>query len=219
MRFTASIAATVLFPAILFAQVSSPPEPGTRTPAQAPAAPAQLAPAAVANSLPQVQQFIENTRVDLAKLRVEKWKTDSATKQQAQANIESIQRNMTSALPGIASGVLSNPASMAAAFKLYRNLNALYDVLSVVTETAGAFGPKDEYSALATDTANLDSLRRSIADQVELLAGVKDAEITRMQTQARQAAVVNTPPKKIVVDDNEPAKKPARKKKTPPKTE
>lgn len=204
------------------AQVGAPPAPDRGTPSAA-TSQAQLQPAPAIDvnaTLAQLDRVIQSTRVNLAKLRVEKWKVDSASKRQAEENIDSLQRNMTEALPAIEAQVRTNPASVAAVFKLYRNLNALYDVLASVTESAGAFGPRDEYQTLASDTANIDSLRRSLADQVERMANAKDSELTRVQAQLAQArqAAANAPPKKIVVDDNEPVKKPAKtpvKKKKP----
>jgi len=204
------------------AQLSSPPP---RSPNRAPTAapPTNLQPAPVPDataSLGQLNQIIENTRVDLARLRVDKWKADAASRRQAEANAESVQRNLASALPAIVQQVRANPGSVGATFKLYRNLNALYDVMSSLTESAGAFGSNEEYQALANDTSKLDTLRRSLADRVEAMATFRDNEVAQLQARARQAspAAAAAPPKKIVVDDNEPVKKstkkPAAKKKT-----
>lgn len=204
------------------AQLSSPPP---RSPNRAPAAapPTNLQPAPVPDataSLGLLNQVIENTRVDLARLRVDKWKADAASRRQAEANAESVQRNLASALPAIVQQVRANPGSVAATFKLYRNLNALYDVMSSLAESAGAFGSNEEYRALANDTSNLDTLRRSLADRVETMATFRDNEVAQLQARARQAspAAAAAPPKKIVVDDNEPGKKstkkPVAKKKT-----
>jgi hypothetical protein len=178
---------------------------------------ALIVPAAaqVTTTLPQLQRTVENARVDLARVRVDKWKTDSAVKQQAATNIESLQRNLTGALPTLVAAAQQNPSSLNASFKLYRNLNALYDVMSNVTESAGAFGAKDEYAALARDLDNLDTARRAFADAVDSMTAQRDADFARMQQAARQAAqaAAAAPPKKIVIDDNELAKKPTAKKK------
>jgi hypothetical protein len=168
-----------------------------------------------------LNQVIENTRVDLARLRVDKWKADGASRRQAEANAESIQRNLASALPAIVQQVRANPGSVGATFKLYRNLNALYDVMSSLAESAGAFGSNEEYKALADDTSKLDTLRRSLADRVDAMATFRDNEVAQLRARARTAsstAAAPAVPKKIVVDDNEPvkksAKKPVAKKKT-----
>ena len=49
--------------------------------------------------LSQLEQASQAAQVDLAKLRIEKWKTDSGSKRQTQGNVESIQRNLQTALP------------------------------------------------------------------------------------------------------------------------
>lgn len=204
------------------AQLSSPP-PRSPNRAAAAAPPTNLQPAPVPDataSLGPLNQVIENTRLDLARLRVEKWKADAASRRQAEANAESVQRNLASALPAIVQQVRANPGSVGATFKLYRNLNALYDVMSSLTESAGAFGSNEEYQALSNDTSKLDTLRRSLADRVETMATFRDNEVAQLQARAQKAspAAAPAPPKKIIVDDNESAKrstkKPAAKKKT-----
>ena len=90
--------------------------------------------------LQRIEQETGGLNADVGKLRVEKWKIDSATKHQASENIGSIQRNITGALPGLIAAVRVAPQSLAANFKLYRNLNALYDVVASISESAGAFG-------------------------------------------------------------------------------
>jgi hypothetical protein len=149
------------------------------------------------------------------KLRIEHWKTDGATKKQALANVDSIQRNLQGALPEIISQLRGNPEDVPATFKLYRNLDALYDVLGSVVEGAGAFGTKDDLQALSNDLNGFEGTRKQLAERIESLSSAKEAEITRLRTDLKtaQAAIPAAPPKKIVVDDTEPAKKPVVKKK------
>jgi hypothetical protein len=166
----------------------------------------------------QLEQASEATQADLGKLRVEKWKMDSGFKKQTLANVDSIKRNLQSALPEIVAQLRNSPEDLTASFKIYRNLDALYDVLGNVTESAGAFGSKDEFQSLSNDLSALERSRHSFAARMENLTASKEAELNQLRTQVRtlQAAVPPPPPKKIVVDDNEP-KKPAPKKKTVPK--
>ena len=53
--------------------------------------------------LSQLEQASQATQLDLAKLRIEKWKVDSESKRQTQGNVESVQRNLQAALPEIMS--------------------------------------------------------------------------------------------------------------------
>lgn len=170
--------------------------------------------------LAQVEQASQATQLDLAKLRVERWKTDSASKRQAEGNVESLQRNLQSALPEIIAQLKASPEDLTSTFKLYRNLDALYGVLGSVAESAGAFGSKDDFQSLGNDVNSFERLRRVFADRMESLATAKEAELTRLRTtvQAAQAAAKTEPPKKVVVDDTEPpVKKPPAKKKPAPK--
>jgi hypothetical protein len=166
----------------------------------------------------QLQQASEATQADLSKLRIEKWKTDSGTKKQTLGNVDSIKRNLQGALPEIVTQLRNSPEDLSASFKIYRNLDALYDVLGNVTESAGAFGSKDEFQSLSNDLGALERSRHSFAQRMESLTASKEAELNQLRTQVKtlQAAAPPPPPKKIIVDDNEP-KKPAPKKKTIPR--
>jgi len=166
--------------------------------------------------LGQLESTSKGTQGDLAKLRIEKWKTDGAMKKQALENVDSIQRNLQGALPEIIGQLRNAPEDVPSTFKLYRNLDALYDVLGSVVESAGAFGSKDDLQSLSNDLSSFETTRKQLAERIQNLAAAKEAEIVRLRTdlKAAQAAIPAAPAKKIVVDDNEPAKKPAAKKKT-----
>lgn len=182
-----------------------------------PAPPAAAAPSAnLSSDLDRLQTAASQANVDIAHMRIEKWKADSGSKQQAQANADSLQRNLTSALPGLISNFRAAPQDLTAGFKLYRNLNALYDVLTSFTEAAGAFGPKNEYEALGQQLDVIDSVRRNLGDNLEALTVSTQSEMSQLRNQIRtmqQAAVPPPPAKKVVVDNSEPAKKPVTHKK------
>jgi hypothetical protein len=167
--------------------------------------------------LAQLDQTSQTTQTDLTRLRIEKWKMDSGYKKQTLSNADSVKRNLENALPEIMTQLRNSPEDLGASFKLYRNLDALYDVLGSVTESAGAFGSKDEFQALSNDLNAFERSRRAFADRMEGLATSKEAELSQLRTQVKtlQAASPPAPPKKIIVDDNEPPKKPAPKKKKP----
>ncbi len=163
--------------------------------------------------LSQLEEASKTAQGDLSRLRVEKWKTDSNNKRQSQSNVDSVQRNLQNALPTIITELRAAPESLSATFKLYRNLDALYDVFSSVVEVTGAFGGKDEFQSLDNDLSTIEKSRRLLADRMETLAGAKEAELTRLRTALRTQATANPPqPKKVIVDDTEPVKKPVKKK-------
>jgi hypothetical protein len=172
----------------------------------------------VNNILAQVRQAAQNIDTDLGKMRIEKWKADSSIKRDVQGNVESVRRNLQSALPELITQLSNAPDDTAATFSLYRNLDALYDVFGQVVEAAGAIGSKDEYQNLSNDSSALQSARRTLGERMQTLAGAKESELTRLRNQIKtlQAANPPAPPKKIIVDDTEPPKKPVRKKSPKP---
>lgn len=164
--------------------------------------------------LDQLKSTATAMQADVEKMRIEKWKTDASNKRQTQANADSIRRNLQSALPEIISQVNASPEDLSATFKLYRNLDALYDVFGSVVESAGAFGSKDDFQGLSNDMTALESARRSLGERMQKLAGAKEDELTRLRTEVKTlSAAPPPPPRKIIVDDTEPPKKPAAKKK------
>ncbi len=165
--------------------------------------------------LAQLEATSKATQDDLAKLRIERWKTDNATKKRALADADSIQHNLEKALPEIIGKLRNAPEDLAATFRLYRNLDTLGYVLASATESTGAFGSKNDYQALSNDLEGFDKNLKALAERLENLATSKEQEIVRLRADLKtaQAAGPAEPPKKIVVDDNEPAKKPAVKKK------
>ncbi len=172
--------------------------------------------------LTQLQQTAKNMQSDLGKMHIEKWKTDAATKRQTLATVESIQRNLQSALPDTIAQLNSSPEDLDASFKLYRNLVLLYDYFGAVVENAGAFGSKDELQSLSNDMSGLEAERREFGERMQKLAASKEDELTHLRAQVKTlaaavAAAPQPPPKKVVVDDTAPPPKPAKKKVTKPK--
>jgi hypothetical protein len=165
--------------------------------------------------LSRIEQEATGLNADVGKLRIEKWKADSASKYQATENAASIQRSITSALPALIGAVRSAPQSLASNFKLYRTINALYDVLASLGESAGAFGKREEYETLAPHIAALDESRRAYGDLLQQLTATADNRLASAQQQAQAAA--QAPPKKIIVDDSEPVPAPPHKKSKPKK--
>jgi hypothetical protein len=204
----------VIFPPLFMAAALAQSDPSAQSGATSPVS---YSSASQLNQLlAQIEQISQATQLDLVKMRIEKWKTDSNSKRQTQGNVESIQRNLQTALPDLIGQLRNSPENLAVSFKLYRNLDALYDVFGSVVESAGAFGNKDEFQSLSNDFDGVERARRSFADRVETLASTKEGELgqLRIQIHNMQVAVDAAPPKKVVVDDTEPAKKTPPKKKT-----
>jgi hypothetical protein len=200
---------------LLAAQASSPPQAPPNTSAPVPYSSLSQ----VNLLLSQLEQTSQSMQRDLAGLRIDKWKkTDADTKRGSQADVASIQRNLQTALPEIIAELRNSPDSLGSTFKLYRNLDALYDVFSSLAESTGAFGSGDEYQSLRNDLSSLENSRRMFADRMATLAESKEAELTKLRTDLQSLRATDKPAtelKKVVVDDTEPPKKPVKKKPAP----
>jgi hypothetical protein len=195
---------------VAIGQISSP--AGDPPPANAQPIDAQLH-----ELLGQLEVTSQNSALQLARMRIDKWKTDGDVKREAQQNSDALQRNLTSAMPQLISSVRSNPNDVAANFKLYRNLNVVYEYFAQLAEGAGAFGKKEEYQPLEKQVGDMEGVRRMRADRLEMMTSQVSSELQRLRQQVRtaQAAAPTAAPKRIVVDDNASAKKPTKKKTVP----
>jgi vacuolar-type H+-ATPase subunit I/STV1 len=158
--------------------------------------------------LRQIEQLASSINLDIGKLRVDKWKADSASKRQAESNIDSVQKNLTAALPEFIAAVRNAPRNVAPEFRLYRNLTALSDVFNSIAESAGAFGPKDQFEQMAADINGLEAVRTAIGKRVESLAEAQALELAQLRQQLVKARAQQATPAKVVVDDNAAATKP-----------
>jgi len=163
-----------------------------------------------------LQQASQSAQDDLSHLRIDKWKTDSGTKRQTENDTQSVLRNLQNALPSIVGELKNAPESLPSTFKLYRNLDALYDVMNSLVESAGAFGGKEEFQSLNKDLGAIEEVRRAFAQRMDKLASAKENEIGQLRVELQNARAA-IPPKKTVVDDTEPAppKKTVKKKAVP----
>src|SRR4029077_887372 len=79
----------------------------------APQGPVSYSSASQMNALlAQLEEASQAAQLDLAKMRIERWKTDSGSKRQAEGNAESIQRNLKTALPEIIAELKASPESL-----------------------------------------------------------------------------------------------------------
>jgi hypothetical protein len=196
----------------------------TPTPSAAVAAPSPSASASASFMAPnldsvllEVQQATQSANVNIARLRIDRWKADSSEKADMQHVADSLHKNITQAVPGLISDVRTSHGSVSSAFKLYHNVNVVFEYLNQLTDAAASIGKKEEYEPLSADAAALDKSRQHLSAYIEQAAA-------SLENKVRTAAAVATPtplpqatPKKIIVDDDT-HKKPAttKKQKTSP---
>jgi hypothetical protein len=196
------------------------PQSGSAPPQSAQQAqPTQQPPAVNLNAiLVQIQQATNSASVNIGKLRIERWKTDSDQKQQLQHIGDSLQKSIANAFPVLITAVESSHGGVSASFKLYHNLNVVYENLNYLADVAGGLGKKDEFDPLAADCAALESARQNLSIYIEQSAGKLEAAARNPAGTIPMLQPLNGPQRKVVViNEDEPAPKKhpkATKKKT-----
>lgn len=154
----------------------------------------------------------------IAGLNVPRWKAPSEVRTVTQRDIDSIQHDLTSTLPPLLEKANTPPASVASYFAVYRNIDALYDVLLRVSETAVLAGSQNDATTTQAALSSLETARRNLGDAILAVADSHEQELGSLRAaeaaRASAAAAAPAPATKTVVDDGPetPAKKPSTKK-------
>jgi hypothetical protein len=160
----------------------------------------------VNGSLERLEQVRAATEGDIAGLEIDKWQSgwknawkpvwwkNSSHKQQAEGLASSLQHNLTEAMPGLIHDAQNSHGGIGATFKLYNNVNVVYESLESLVELTNSYGKKGESSQIAADYAALGRLRQELSGYIQQTAA--SLEPTKPVTL----------PKKIVIDDNVPDK-------------
>jgi hypothetical protein len=167
----------------------------------------------------QAQQATSSASVNIGKLRIEKWKTDSGQKQQLQQIADSLQKNIANAMPGLINDVSGSKGSALSSFKLYHNLNVLYEFLSGLADAAGSLGKREEYEPLAADAAAIDTARQNLSTYIEQTVGKLESanrpSAGTTPAQSHQPGTIVPGRKVVVIDDTDP--QPSKKRAKPTK--
>jgi hypothetical protein len=179
----------------------------------APAAP----PAGTGFPTATLRPALANVQNTIANLNVGHWKVPAEMRAAVQQDIGSMQRDLNATLPGLVAQAEANPAALSPAFAVFRNLDALYDVLLRVTEMAALSGAGSDAGSLEDARAGLENGRGKLGTWLLQSISAQDAQVVHLQTAlaARPAAAPAAAPNKIVIDDGPQNPKPRKKKPAP----
>jgi hypothetical protein len=200
--------------AILLWGVCAPAVSGAQTAAPAPA-PAQAQLVAPAGPAPTalMQPSLDTLRDAINGMHADKWKIPSVLRDETEANLGSIHRDLDGTLPVLLADA-DKGGTVSAMLPAYRNIEALYDVVLRVDAAARVGAPAQQGAILDQALSKLDEGRRSFGDRV--LAGVQAQEKQVTDLQASLKAVPAPAPAPVCpTPPPAPAKKPAAKKPAP----
>jgi hypothetical protein len=135
---------------------------------------------------------LDSLRQALLTLRPERWKAAAQVAGESASDVGSIERDLDTTLPPLLSAADAAPGSAAELLPAYRNVEALYDVVVRVTQTAVLAAPAQQSQALQQATAALQQSRRDFGDLLDTAA--KGGERQLRDTQARLQTLQATPP-------------------------
>lgn len=187
---TSVLAFAVTIPAVVFAQTQAPAAPATQGTMSPPSA--------------TLQPSLDILKQAIGSADVAHWKASSAIRDEAQSNLQSVQRDVATTLPGLLSTADAAPGSVAKTMPVFRNVDALYDVMLRIVVAAHLAAPKDQISALDQALSSLSEARRSLGDQIQSNAEAQETRELKLQTALRAvpppapapAPVACTPPVK-----------------------
>jgi hypothetical protein len=170
-----------------------------------------------------LQPVLSDVQTSTSGLSISRWKAPGSVRDAAQQNVDSIQRDLGNTLPSLIAQADAAPGSVPASFAVYRNIDALYDVLLRVSESADLAAPENEADSVDSSLQKLEAARAQLGDSILRISQHDEAQVVALEAAVRSAKAAAAQPKpkpEIVVDDgpaNAPAKRERVRKKTPPK--
>ena len=159
--------------------------------------------------LNELQRVSSATNADIANIRFDRWgagwklwKGHGGQKKDDMEHIAaSLQKNLTDAIPGLIHDVQAARGSISTSFKLYHDVDVVYDYLGRLADAAEANGKKEEYQPLSEDVAAFESVRQKLSTYIEQAAVAIESTGKLPAMNSPAAGGSHHLPKKIVVDD------------------
>lgn len=166
-----------------------------------------------------LQPALSDVQSTTSGLNISRWKAPGSIREAAQQNIDSIQRDLGNTLPGLIAQADAAPGAVSPSFAVYRNLDALYDVLLRVSETANLAAPDNEAVSIANSLQKLEAARTQLGDSILHLSQRNEAQLVTLVAAVKSAKAAAAAQKRETVVDDGPVKTPAKRtrKKAAPK--
>ncbi len=117
-----------------------------------------------------------------------KWKGSGQSKQEVDANLASIQKDLQTTLPGLLRTADAAPLSISASLPVLLNMDALYSVLLRVSISGKMDAPRDQSQAIDGALASLDGARRDMGERINKLATSNEKQLAVAQQMLQQQA-------------------------------
>jgi hypothetical protein len=126
-------------------------------------------------------------------VNIDKWKASGAIKSEADGNLHSVQRDIEETLPSLVRAADTAPDSAAKTLPVFRNVDALYDVMLRLDAAGRLSAPKDELGALDDALASIAKARSALGDQLQANTEAQEQRMIRLQQAAAHPVVAPAP--------------------------
>ncbi len=154
---------------------------------------------------PGLQNAVRELNQALARAQPRQWRLNRRQRREYSQAAPALKRNLQQAAPALLLKYHQQPENLAAAFRLYRDLQAVAQVTDRVASLAGRHSRRPSARKLLRADADLRAGLSALGDSIQKLALRQQAELTRLQTLAARPR----PPRRLVIHNaNQPARKP-----------
>lgn len=127
-----------------------------------------------------LQPALDTLEQMIGTVRVEKWKGGSV-RAEAGTNISSIMRDLQSTLPPMLKEADAAPGTMSKVLPVSRNIDALYDVVLRVVDSASVSAPGEQLVPLQEAMTGLNKARHALDDRILDMAAAREKQIGDLQ--------------------------------------
>lgn len=140
-----------------------------------------------------------NLQTSLAAVNPERWRAKPAVRDQFQTDRAAINRNLVEALPSLALKVEGAPQDLGQAFRLYRDVDAVYSVALRVADLTARYADANQSQAVSAALEQVHRNLDALADFIQVTGSAQSAEL--LQLRAQHDAPPPAPPKAVVIDN------------------
>jgi hypothetical protein len=159
-----------------------------------------------------LQPSLDVVQQTLGSLRVEKWKRGTI-RDEASSDINEIQRDLQDNLPPLLKEADTSQGMLSKVMPVARHVDALYDVLLRVVESARFAAPDDQANQLREALSSLGAARLKLDDRMQERATAEEGQVGELRTAVLKQASFKCPaPAPTPVCTTPPPAKKTRKK-------
>lgn len=149
----------------------------------------------------RVDASVQDLQASVQSLTPEKWKASGEEKQELTAAQQSLQRNLSGAVPGLIQAWNRAPQNLSEAFRLYRDLDVVYQVTSRLEAAAGQYAPSDQARAITASTGQLKQSLQQLGDYIQATAALQYTQVQQARAAAAARPAPAPAPKSMVIND------------------